>query len=392
MSADTVEQESKVAYRRKNNPLAVLAMLAMILFSIFSISSTDKAHVDIDSNKEASQFEWTIRDNAEILSKNVQNTILSYNSIWDRRYNSVITVVTESTTCSEETLEELSWYYADSMGLGEGDAILMISTGGEKSWYFNYGDDFSTIMTLDAVDALTETISFWVGENDPDHMLTGFYDQMSEIYISNFGLGNDEPYEENPYLDNLDVTETFASLIYVIIMIMAVVLIILAISETLRFKTYRTKYYGVPTPPPYQPVFFWHRPGSSWYRHNWRPVPPPHPPRPPRYSDQPRTGPFGGGYSSTPKRISSFGGVRAGKKPPRGGGTFGGMTTGSTRKGGFGGSFSRGSRSSSSGSSSRGSSFGGSHRFSGSSSRSSSSRHRPSGGSRGGSFGGSRRK
>lgn len=394
MPNDTFDAENNVIRRRKNSPVALIAMVVMIIFSvffIFSISGTFKDHlnVDVEIGAPKSEFSWTIKDNAEVIGNKAKESILSYNEMWDRRYSSVITVVTEPTACTEEDLEELSWYNADVMGLGEGDAILMMSTGnGGKNWYFNYGDDFATIMTMDVVENLTNILSSWDGKSSPDDMLCDFYIEMNAIYSSNFGMGNDEPGSQvvespsRPVVDHTDPNDFLAGILYVVIMVLAIALIIMAISESLRFKTYRTRYYGVATPPPYRPVFFWHRPGSSWYRRHWRPVPPPPPPRPPRYTSGPRPGggSYGGGYTHTsgssfsnptPRKDTTFGGAGAGKKQPRGGGTFGGMKTGTGRTGGFGGSFS--------GSSSRGSSSG--FRSGG----------RSSGGSRGGSFGGRRK-
>lgn len=307
----------------------------------------------LDTTLSTSGYSKYIWDNAGILSAATEKKISLYNANWDFRYNSVVAIVT---TDSTSNLEDFAWDQGVDMGLGEGDAVLAISAR-DEDWFVAPGDDFSTILTNKAVQTLEKALS---GDLNDETILV-FYEQLNQIYLDNFGLGNAQT--GGDYYYTHDSGDTAAGVVMLVFVLIALVVIISAIDRT-RYNTYRARYYGVASPPVmFRPIFFWHGPGTGWYRRHWRQPPPPPPPRPPR-------GP-GGGPGSRPGGGSGFGGGSssgfggAGNRGPRGGGTFGGRPSGGGRSGGFGGSFG-------------GSSFGGS-RGGGS-----------FGGSRGGGFGGGR--
>lgn len=322
----------------------------------------------LDEGLSTSKYEKWIWDDAGVLSSKTEKEIALYNANWDYRYNSVVAVVT---TGSTSDLEEFAWLQGSDMGLGEGDAVLAISAR-DEDWFVAPGNDFATILTNKAVSQLEDALSGGLS----DKTVLAFYEQLNQIYYQNFGLGNAQPggsYSPG----HSGGGERMAGLVMLAIILIAIVVVINAIDQS-RYNTYRRRYYGVVNPPVvFRPIFFWHGPGTSWYRRHWRQPPPPPPPRPPRGPGGPGGG-FGGGSGFGGS--SGFGG--AGSRGPRGGGTFGGRPSGGGRSGGFGGSFgggfSGGSRGGSFGGSSRGGGFGGgrSGGF--------------GGGSRGGGFGGRR--
>ena len=324
----------------------------------------------LDSTLSTSGYNKWIWDDANILSSATERQINLYNANWDYRYNSVVAIVTTDSTSS---LEDFAWDQGVDMGLGEGDAILVISAR-DEDWFVAPGNDFSTILTNRVVSELETILS---GDLN-DKTVLAFYEALNQVYQDNFGLGNAAaggvPAQEGVpgYYDG----SRSAGIVMLVFILIAIVLVINAI-DRMRYNTYRTKYYGVVNPPVmFRPIFFWHGPGSYWYRRHWRQPPPPPPP------GRPRPGPgghpggcFGGSSSFGGGSSSGFGG--AGNRGPRGGGTFGGRSSGSGRSGGFGGSFG-GSRSGGSFGGSRSGGFGGgrSGGF--------------GGGSRGGGFGGRR--
>lgn len=326
----------------------------------------------LDESLSTDGYDKWIWDDADLLSASAERQISLYNANWDYRYNSVVALVT---TDSTDDLEEFAWNQGSDMGLGEGDAILAISTR-DEAWFVAPGDDFSTILTDRAVSELEDALDKGLNER---HILT-FYEVLNEIYVDNFGLGNAEA---EGYYEYDSGGDRMAGLIMLAFILIAIVVVVNAIDRS-RYNTYRRQYYGVVNPPVmFRPIFFWHGPGTSWYRRNWRQPPPP-PPRPPRGPGNRPGGGFGGGSGFSGGSSTGFGG--AGNHGPRGGGTFGGRPSGSGRSGGFGGSFGGGSFGGSSFGGSRGGGFGGSRGggFGGGHSGGF------GGGSRGGGFGGRR--
>lgn len=319
------------------------------------------------STQSVQKFFW---DDADILSSSTEKQINLYNANWNYRYNSVVALVT---TDSAGDLEEFAWDQGIDLGLGEGDAILAISAR-DEDWYVAPGNDFSTILTNRVVSDLEDVLS---GDLN-DKTVLAFYAALNQVYLDNFGLGNAEPGGSYGYNDSGD---TMVGVVMLVIILIAIVVIINAI-DRMRYNTYRQRYYGVVNPPVmFRPIFFWHGPGTYWYRRHWRQPPPPPPPR------GPGPGPGGGfGGSSGFGGGSSTGFGGRGNSGPRGGGTFGGRPSGGGHSGGFGGSFGSGGFGGSRGGGFGGGSFGGSRGGGFGGGRSGGF----GGGSRGGGFGGRR--
>lgn len=293
----------------------------------------------LDASLSTSAYAKYLRDGAGVLDEDQEEAIRTYNANWDHRYNSVAAMVTVDTV-NGASMKEATFALADDMGLGEGDAVLLVAVD-DGAYYLNYGDDFATIITSSVYNQLSAELERQglAGEN-----IVNFYTALDGVYRVNFGLGNAER--------KLDTVGDGVLAVGFALFILIVILILLSAIEKSRFNAYRTRYYGVAAPAAvFRPVFFWHGPGSWWYRRRWVAPPPPPPPT--------------ASHSAGSGTSSVFGG--AGAKPSRGGGTFGGRPTGTGMRGGFGGSF--------------GGSRGGGFRSSGGGFR---------GGSRGGGFGGRR--
>jgi len=357
--------------KTKNTPytVAVVVLVISVIAAIVlgqvrkpgpgpEVPNAPSAAAGLDKGLSTSKYEKFLVDDADILSAAQEEDILTYDANWDYRYNSVVAVVTVERVPGGD-LEEATFDWADEMGLGEGDAILLIAMG-DGDYYFNYGNDFATIITGSVSKDLDAVLR---RDGQAGALVLAFFARMDEVYRDNFGLGNAEggaSYAPSPAGES-------GAVVMLVIFLLIVFLVLSAIDRS-RYNAYRARYYGVMDPPVvFRPIFFWHGPRYGWYRRRWRQPPPP-PPRGPRGPGGGFGGGFGGGASS------SFGGRGASK--PRGGGTFGGRSTGGGMRGGFGGSFGG----------SRGGSFGGGRSGGFGGGRSGGS----FGGSRGGGFGGRR--
>lgn len=288
-----------------------------------------------------------VQDNANVLSKAEEKAVAIYDGNWNFRYGSIILVVTEQSI--KGSLDDYAYDLGERLELGSADGVLAIDVG-KKDAYLATGPDYP--LTDKQITSYLDSYLYEAVQNgNIGEGVESLFSALNVYYVDHYGTGGDAmgtPFE-NGRVSFSPVTGFFAILLFVLVFYLA-----LSAWERARYDAYRRRYYSIPNPPVvYRPIFFWHRPGSAWYRRNWTPPPPPgnrRPPNPPR--------------------------------PPRGGGSFGGGFSGGSRGGGFsgprGGGFSSG-RGGGFSSGARGGGFSGGSRGGGF-----------SGGSRGGGFGGSR--
>ena len=233
-----------------------------------------------------------------------------------------------------------------------GDYCVVVGTGLES-----YADDFVSLQSYylesdfaagdyDAgVEAAFDAFIDWFADHYGVTIREGYIPAVRETYSNGSGYYT----ETHGY-----VAPAFGSLVSGVVVLLLVLLVLWVVLDGIRYSRYRRRYLrpGMGRPPVVYYPIFWGRPRRP---RPPRPPRPPRSPRPPRPPQPPRRPPSGGG---------SFGGSRGGMF---GGGSFG-------RAGGSRGSFGGGSFGRSGGS--RGGFGGGSFRG--------------GGGSRGGSRGGRR--
>lgn len=338
---------------------AVMIVLAVVIG--LARSSADPTPVlpdtgiGLDASLSTVDYDRWILDDAGVLTASAEASICLYNANWDYRYNSLVAVVTVSSVPGSSSMEDYAYELGSDAGLGEGDALLLISVQ-DGQFYVAVGTDFGTILTGSAESRLSSALRSGLDQSDCSSGVLAFFETMNQIYYDSFGLGNGE----QRITDVSNASGTLVTLIFLIV----VLLIVLSAIDKSRYNRYRTRYYGVANPPHvFRPILFWHAPGGRWYRRHWH-TPPPAPPR----------GPNRPGGPGHPGGSGSLG--DAGRPNNTRGSSFGGRSSGSN---GFGGSFG-GSRGGGFGGGSRGGGFGGGSRCGGF-----------GGGSRGGGFGGGRR-
>lgn len=316
----------------------------------------------LDESLSTQQFADYLWDEAGVLSSREEGQLCLYNANWAQRYDSIIAVA--AVTSVDGAIDDYAYDLGEEIELASADGILVIDIS-HKDAYLAVGPDYP-LTDSQVTSYLDNSLYRYVQSGDYGQGILNLFQDLNQYYFDRYGLG---------YLDNSGSyspsgstpEDTAAGIMMLVFILIAIVLVVNAIDRT-RHNTYRQRYYGVVNPPVmFRPIFFWHAPGSWWYRRHWRQPPPPPPPGPPR---GPGGGPGPGGGSS----FTGFSGPRGGSSHsggfssgPRGGGFSGGSRGGgfggSSRGGGFGGS--------------RGGGFGGGSRGGGFS----------GGGSRGGGFG-----
>ena len=254
-----------------------------------------------------------ILDETGTLSSQQERQLSLYNANWAQRYDSIIAVAVKESVSG--SIDDYAYTLGAEISLSGSDAILVIDASA-KDAYLAASPDYP--LTDSQISTYTNrALKPYVESGKYGEGVINLFLELNQFYVDNYGLG---------YLDNSGSYtpgyssggDTFIGVVMLVFILIAIVLVINAIDQS-RYNVYRQRYYGVVNPPVmFRPIFFWHGPGTSWYRRHWRQPPPP-PPRPPRGLGGPGPG-SGGGFS--------------GFNGPRGGGFSG---SGSSRGGGFSG-------------------------------------------------------
>lgn len=375
----------------KNRAVAAVILIAAIaLSSLWGLSKKPSVEVPdgaqpLNTNLSTGYLSPYISDGAGVLSAGTEQTIRLYSANWDKQISGILGVVTVKSV--EGSIEDAAWDWAWELGLGENDAILLLDAGGQN-YYLLPSGLFDTCLAGQSDSFLDACLYDYVRASDYNG---GVLNLLGQLHL----LISESYYPANTSYASAagGVFDLIWSLIPVLVLLI-VLIILFNMIDRMRYRSWYGRYGSMTVPPVvYRPVFWWHRPGSRWFRRQRVPPPPPPPhggpgghrgappphgggaPRPP--VNRPPMGggprpPAGGFRPPSPPR-PPMGGASRPSSPPRPGssggrsGTFGGSTHGgfgSGRSGSFGGGKGFG------GGGSRGGSFGG--------------------GSRGGGFGGGR--
>lgn len=293
----------------------------------------------LDSSLSTAAYTKWIDDQADVLTDQQEEQICLFNANWVKRYDSLIAVATR--TSIDGKIDDYAYDLGVQIELAAADGILVINTSTGEC-YLAVGPDYP--MTDSQVSSYMDQYLY------EDAMATKFGDGVvklftgvNEFYVDQYGLG----YLSKGSSSYNSRTDTIISVIALVV----ILVVIASILDSLRYTSYRQRYYGVVNPPyVFRPILFWHGPGYGWYQRRWRRPPPP-PPGGPRGPGGPGGpggfngfhGPSGGssrggGFSSGP-RGGGFGSRGGGFSGGRGGG-FGGSRGGGFsggRGGGFGG-------------------------------------------------------
>ena len=282
----------------------------------------------LDSSLSTSAYAKWIDDQAGVLTDQQEEQIALFNANWVKRYDSLIAVATR--TSIDGSIDDYAYDLGVQIELASADGILVINAA-TGDCYLAVGPDYP--MTDSQVSSYMDQYLY------EDAMAGKFGDGVVKLFT-----GINEYYVDQYGLGSLDSGRSGGDRVNTILGVVLLVVILVAIAsilDSMRYTSYRQRYYGVVNPPyVFRPILFWHGPGWGWYRRRWHQPPPP-PPRGPRGPGGP--GGFGGfgGFGSGP-RGGGFGSRGGGFSGGRGGG-FGGSRGGGF-SGGHGGGFGGGGR------------------------------------------------
>lgn len=279
----------------------------------------------LDSSLSTSAYAKWIDDQAGVLTDQQEEQIALFNANWVKRYDSLIAVATR--TSIDGSIDDYAYDLGVQIELASADGILVINAA-TGDCYLAVGPDYP--MTDSQVSSYMDQYLY------EDAMAGKFGDGVvklftgiNEYYVDQYGLGS---------LDSGSSGGDRVNTILGVVLLVVILVAIASILDSMRYTSYRQRYYGVVNPPyVFRPILFWHGPGWGWYRRRWHQPPPP-PPRGPRGPGGP--GGFGGsgGFGS---RGGGFSGGRGGGFGGSRGGGFSGGHGGGFGGGGRGGGFGR---------------------------------------------------
>ena len=257
---------------------------------------------ELDTSLSAGTYLNWISDGADVLSDAQENQIALYNANWVERYDSLIAVATVSSL--SEDIGDYAYNLGVEIELASADGILVVNAE-NGDCYLAVGPDYP--MTDSQVSSYLDRYLY------EDAMAGNFgagvlnlFDGINEFYLDNYGLG---------YLDNSGNQvyggRSAGEMLGAVVVLLVILVVIASVLDSMRYTSYRQRYYGVPNPPyVFRPILFWHGPGWGWYRRRWR--------RPPSASPQRASGP---GRAARRRRLQRLPGARRlrrlGRKPGR---------------------------------------------------------------------------
>ena len=309
----------------------------------------------LDTSLSAQQFADYLWDEAGVLSSKQEENICLYNANWAKRYDSIIAVAAVTDT-GGMAIDDYAYDLGEEIRLAYADGILVIDVSARDA-YLAVGPDYP-LSDGQVTSYMDQSLYEYVQSGRYGEGVLNLFEDLNRYYVNNYGLGYLENADSVSYYSD-DGDDPVVGIILLVFLVAAVIIVINAIDQS-RYDAYRRQYYGVVNPPVvFRPIFFWHGPGSSWYRRGWRqPPPPPRGPGGPGPGPGGRPGggsgftgfsgpgggrPGGGSFSSGPRGGGFSGGSRGGgfSSGPRGGGFSGGSRGGGFSGGGRGGGFGR---------------------------------------------------
>ena len=307
---------------------AVLMIAAAVVIGLTrggGSASVSPEKLGLDGSLPTSTFVHYVIDEADALSEQTEERLCLYNANWVQRYDSLIAVAAVPGVSG--TIDEYAYDLGASLQLARADGVLVLDTA-TGDCYLAAGQDYP--MTDSQITSyMNQYLYHDVMEGDYDAGVLALFDGINQFYVAEYGLG---------YLDGGSGSGGGVPAAAVgLILLLIAALVVFSLIDSIRYSTYRSRYFGVVNPPViFRPILFWHAPGTRWYRRHWRRPPPPPPPRGPGPGPGPGGGfsgfhgPRGGGFSSRPRGGGFSGGSR-------GGGFSGGRGGGFRRGGGFSG-------------------------------------------------------
>lgn len=237
--------------------MAVVGILAVALIAVLvanrPIVTAPRGTAPLDNKLDTDGVARLVVDEAEVLAEETEQIIAIYNANWNALAGRALAVVTVETT---ESAEDDAWKWADRLGLGKNDALLLMETGVGKDCVLvangTFREDITTLGEL----FLPQLTYMGMKYDDFDFAALAVFERLHYLY------GYDQA--SHRHADRME-----AYLVLSAVGLLMLPILIHMIAEKVDGRRFKRWYndYGHTDPPtaPWKTVFYWHRTGSRWY-------------------------------------------------------------------------------------------------------------------------------
>ena len=282
-------------YIKKLGEFHIACAVTAVLIAVSILFGVNTAPADLP---KVTPGEW-VSDGANVLSKETEEAVRTANTELDQKYTAYVAVVTVNHLRGWEAVEYAQQLFGQ-WGLFGNDFLLLMDVGGQENYLYHGGN----YVNFDYSACLNERVNPLTEEQDYDGAVTALFDGIESFLSSGgsiYSVGGaasgvvpaGDSSGETPTSSEEGASSAVGSgkapsaetagkhrglgVFLVILRIVLVLIVLFAIFEVIDRNRYRRWYneYGymdVP-PQPFAPIFFWHRPGGSWYRRMYRPGP-----------------------------------------------------------------------------------------------------------------------
>lgn len=300
----------------KSRALATVVLVLVIIGA--SIYGFSKRPAELPA---VEYYQW-VHDKENLLTASTEDMIEKYNTSWNDKYYAVIAVAAVE-NIRGWNVEDFVYDLGERWGLGANDMLLLIVE--DDDYYVGLGDNLLSTMTDTQQSKLQAAIDADYYKGDFDAAVVSFFRQADVFYAQ--ALGQQSNSMGTDWIGSSGGSDRVGLSIFGIILVVALVFLIWAALDKVRYNRYQRRVIVTPGIP-YYPIF-WGRPH--------RPVAPVRPVQPTRPSGgytpprtNQRTTTVHRNTTSRPSGRNSFG------NGGFGGGSRGG-SRGSSSRGGFGG-------------------------------------------------------
>lgn len=143
---------------------------------------------------------YWVCDSADMLSDEIEESVMEHDRVWEGTYNSVAAVATLP-KLNRWTVEEYTESLAKSWGLGENDLILLLVQDDE--WYMAAGANINRYLTDSARNDLKYSVSTLHHNGDYDGAVKAFLDWADELISGTHLSPEDESFNLGSLLGSI---------------------------------------------------------------------------------------------------------------------------------------------------------------------------------------------
>lgn len=168
-----------VLFKRYGLPLLAAVLLIALTVTVGGGRIRKTAHRDY--------YERWIMDDAQMLSAESRKAFSEVNETLDKKYGSVLGVITVQSLNGED-ISEAVYRLGEAGGFGQNDLVLLVSLG-DRQWYLGYGDQIAQYADQTLRHLFINTLDDKLYDGNADTQLAKLYNALPDWYAGHVPQG-----------------------------------------------------------------------------------------------------------------------------------------------------------------------------------------------------------